>query len=168
MFLIWKKQHIFHKLLLVRIGFLRQNLRANKYSMFEKRLCWLSTFFFFAGSEEAGHSDQVRGQETDHQAGESEQSGTVSSYKRSDLSLILQTPSKSFRHYTLPWVVWGGMWKWNVSQEFVGLHMEKSFFQIFSSQYTVRKLYWFQGKHIGVDGNINICSQGQGRQHCFV
>jgi hypothetical protein len=43
-------------------------------------LCWLSSFFFFAGPEEAGYTDQVRGQETDHQAGESQQSGTVSSY----------------------------------------------------------------------------------------
>jgi hypothetical protein len=50
-----------------------------KYLVFERRTSIFSSFFL-AGPEEAGHSDQVRGQETDHQARESQQSGTVSSY----------------------------------------------------------------------------------------
>ncbi len=36
--------------------------------------------------------------------------------ERSPLSLVLQTPSKSYRHYTLPRVVWGVMGKWKACQ----------------------------------------------------
>ncbi len=31
--------------------------------------------------------------------------------ERSPLSLVLQTPSKSFRHYSMPRVVWGMIWE---------------------------------------------------------
>jgi hypothetical protein len=53
-----------------------------KYLVLERRTVLNIVIFFYAGPEEAGHSDKVRGQETDHQAGESQQSGTVSSYQR--------------------------------------------------------------------------------------
>ncbi len=51
-------------------------------------------------------------------------------YKRSPLFLVLKTPSKSFRHCSLPRVMWGVLWEVKSMSGILRLHMEKSCFLI--------------------------------------
>ncbi len=67
---------------------------------------------------------------------------------------MLQTPSKGFRHWSLPKVMWGMSWE------------VKSMSGVVKSSYGgklflhICKLEWFKSKNIWVDGNVFICSQG--------
>ncbi len=73
--------------------------------------------------------------------------------ERSPLFLVLQTPSKSFRHCSLPRVMWVVLWE------------VKSMTWIFMSSFGgnqflhICKFEWFKSKRIWIDENAFICSQ---------
>ncbi len=67
---------------------------------------------------------------------------------------MLQTPSKSFRHCSLPRVMWGLFWKWKAWDELLCLHIEDNFFFICMCQ-----LEWFKSKQIWLDEDVFIYSQ---------
>jgi hypothetical protein len=77
----------------------------------------------------------------------------IRDYERSLLFLVLQTPSKSFMHSSLPRVMCGVVWEQkSMSWIFVSSYGGKVFLHIF-------KLEWFKRKQIWVDEDVFICSQ---------
>ncbi len=79
---------------------------------------------------------------------------TARDIKRSPPFLVLQTPSKSFRHCLLPRLMWGLLWEVkSMSGIFKSSHGGKLILHI-------SKLEWFKSKQIWADRNVFICSQG--------
>ncbi len=71
--------------------------------------------------------------------------------ERSPFLLVLQTPSKSFRHCSLPRVMCGVFWEVK-SMSWIFVYGGKLFLHLY-------KLEWFKSKQIRVDENLFICSQ---------